>query len=320
METFSFNQEVPGVPEKSRVKRPDDIAKPGRRNFLKGLLGVGALAAVAGQPILELVEETTRPEQLEEELRQYEKRLQDEYGVGLDFSLIPEARGSSVNLSLAERCDFAKSILEAIEVYPKSYIVSSGIKTVQGVKEVVLKKQMDPMDTTTGYFVKNGSGRLVISKEDFVNYVTADTFGWRNSERVKAIFHHEFYHQNDPNGFNRSYNEKWNRESSEKGAVPREVSFLDPFSIRKEGFTSTYGALNGGNEDRAEVSMSLFLDPVGVEKLAGKEPALFDKVEKIKKEFFNRTHGIIDETYWKLRKEGNIQAVKNYLETRDKLA
>lgn len=163
-------------------------------------------------------------------------------------------------------------------------------------------------------------GVLVISKENFENYFTVDTFGWLNSERVKAVFHHEFYHQIDPNIFNRSYNEKWNTESSERGAVPRKVSFLDPFSVRKEGFTSTYGALQGGEEDRAEIVASLFVDPVGLGKLADKEPALLDKVEKVKKEFFDRTHGIIDETYWKLRKEGNIQAVRNYLSTRDKLA
>lgn len=318
MENFSLNQQPQDISKKSKVIRPDDAQKSGRRNFLKGL-GAGLLSVVAGQPLLELAEETIKPEQIERDLLQYEKRLQNEYGIVLDFSLIPETRGSSVILSLAERCDFAKSIVEAVELYPKSYITNSGIKTIQGIKQLALQEQKDFMDTTSGYFIKNDPSRLVINKEDFVHHVTADFFGWKNSERVKAVFHHEFYHQTDTHSFDKTYNKKWDTESSQKGAIPRKVSFLDPFSVRKEGFTSTYGALQGGKEDRAEIAMSLFVDPVGLENVASKEPALFDKVEKIKKEFFDRTHGIVDETYWKLRREGNIQAVRNYLLTRDAL-
>lgn len=296
-----------------KIGKSQDLENPKRRGFLKGLLGIGALAAVGGQPLKELFEETITPEQLEKELQECTEKLRSEYGIDIDFSAIPDTRGSSYPLSLAERCDFAKSISEAVELYPKSYISGSGLKTVQGVKWLALKNQKDPMATTEGYFVKNDPGRLVVNKEDIVNYFFKDKFGWGNSERTKATFHHEFYHKMDPHLHDKGYNNEWDKESLGKGAEPRRVHFLDNFAIRREGFTSAYGAVHGSSEDRAEIAAALFTDPVKLEQLATGEPALLDKVEKIKKEYFDNSKGLFDETYWKLRGENKPQAIRDYL-------
>lgn len=305
-----------GLPSKNILsEKPKDLESPRRRRFLKGLLGVGAIAAVGGQPLKELFEETVTPERLNEELETHRETLKTQYGIDIDFSDVQSSEGKSLPLSLAERLDFVKSISEAIALYPKSYIRNSGLKIIQGIKWLALKT--GSMEGVEGYFSKNDPERLVINKEDVVNYFMQDKFGWQNKERIVANFHHEFYHQSDPHLHDQKFNDDWDVESSMKGASPGGI--VDVSSSRKKGFVSSYGYQAGGKEDRATIAAVLFTDPEKLERLAKDEPSLLNKVEKIKQEYLERSEGVIDETYWKLRKAGETQAAQEYLSLRDKM-
>jgi hypothetical protein len=320
-ERFSqkHHQEAPDENPQSSVGESKDLESPNRRNFLKVLLAAGALAVVGSHPLKEIVEETVTPERLEKEFGEYVEKLKSEYSVEIDFNAIPDTRGSSSLLSLAERRDFARDIYEAVQLYPKSYVATSGLKTVQGVKHLALKEAKDPLMSTRGYFAKVDPGRIVLSEKNLIDYPLAEKFGWGSSELLKAVFHHEFYHQCDSHIHDATYNHAWKSANMRDGANSDSISLGEIFGMRKEGFASAYGALGGPAEDRAEIASVLFTDPVAFESWAAQEKALRDKEEVIKKEYFEYSGGILDETYWKLRKEGDMQAVTNYLALRESM-
>ncbi len=305
----------------AEANNEDELTQPesvGRRNFLRGVFAAGVVAAVGGQPIRELFEETLTPEQTEKELTECLEKLKSEYGVEIDFSELKDADKKIEHLSLAEQRDFAESMLGALEVYPKSYVHGSGLTTIKTGKHLRIESDNSKTSKTEAYFSSKYPERVLISKESFEGYLT-DKFGWDNDRRMKSTFHHEFYHQNDPHVHDRAFNHGWTMEEATKGADPH-FHTQDVFSIRREGFASTYGALGGAAEDRAEVAAALLLDPEAFERIALDEPALVDKIQKIKKEFFDRSHGIMDETYWKLRSGGDMKAIKEYFLLREQLS
>ena len=296
----------------------EESVDQGRRRFLKGMLGATALVAVGGQPLKELFEEEVIPEQLEKELAEYREALKEEYGIELDFNKLALSEGSSRELSLSEQRDFAEDTLGATRRYPKNYVEKAGLHLVNGVKWYEDKNSKDPLAVTNGYFKSSNHDQIVISKEHPITYVT-EKFGWDNDSTVERVFHHEFYHQSDPHIHDQEFNAGWAEESKLQGADFRGVTAADVFSMRREGFPSAY-ARSKPSEDRAEVAALLLTDPSKAEALAAKEPALKEKIDEIKKEYYDRSRGVMDETYWKLLGEGDLQKVKEYCELRELLA
>ena len=324
MEGFEPNDVDPAeeghdLPDQAIQETQTESVDRGRRNFLKGMLGVTALLAVGGQPLAELLREEVLPEDLERELDAHREKLKGEYGLELDFDPITSANESSKELSLAERTDFAKDIYDGAQRYPKSYFNNIGLKAVQGVKWYDNKKGDDPLVVLGGFYRGADPEKVVINKESPMGYVVRDKFGWGNDASVKYIFHHEAYHKSDEHiSHADSFNANWRQESAKLGA-PMTPDVRDVFSIRKPGFATSYGDLMPW-EDRAEIAALLLTDPARAESLAKEEPVLALKIKEIKEEYKRHSGGMMDETYWKLLAEGGVSSVKEYFALRKKLA
>lgn len=311
-------EEEQTLPDYSAQESQTESVDHGRRNFLKGMIGTAALAAVGGQPLAELFREEVLPEDLERELSMHREKLKSEYGLDVDFDPITSADESSRELSLAERTDFTKDIYDGAQRYPKSYFNNIGLKAVQGVKWYD-KKGDDPLFILGGFYRRSDPEKVVINKESPMGAVIRDKFGWGNDATVKYILHHEAYHKSDEHiSRGDSFNENWRQESAKLGA-PMTPDVRDVFNIRKPGFATSYGDLRPW-EDRAEIAALLLTDPTRAEILAKEEPVLALKIKEVKEEYKRHSGGMMDETYWKLLAEGGIASVKEYFALREKLA
>lgn len=288
----------------------------GRRQFLKKAASLAVVSAVGGQPLLEVVREVVSPEQLEGELQEYKDALKKEYGVSLNFDVIENEQEKSLELSLAEKNDFAHSVLQALRMYPHEYVACSKLAEIRGVKWYENDSIEKPMLTTIGgYFEPSNPTCLVINKEHPFLYMMRDMYGWRNDFATQAVFHHEFYHQFDEHSADEVFNEEWLQFSTELGA-----KFLGPeeqnkIAFEKKGFATAYGS-SSPVEDRAEIAAGLLTNLRKLVRRAENDPALKMKMERIKKEFLKKSNGLMDDVYWELAMRGNVFETQKYFEVK----
>mgnify|MGYP001564941999 CR=1 FL=1 len=312
--------------ERPNEEDAESLESPRRRDFLKRGVG-GALAAVAGgaflgHPLKEVIEEKIRPEGIQEELDECLRQLQEIAGLEVDFNKIEDFEKinkiTSKELSLVERRDAVRVIVKCLQVYPTSYIKALHLDRIKLVKEYI---EGEPGFAVVGGLVtKDDLHSLTISKEPAFSEVLMfkGLLGWLSDATVEGTFHHELYHIADEHrAYRNSFNEAWKKESVENGSL----SYFDVTGLEAppengiKGFASLYGR-SSPSEDRAEIAKHLFVDP---DPFPEDDKALLKKVEKIKEEYFHRSQGVMDEGYWNVMRQHDIEATKQYVAAREKI-
>lgn len=299
------------APKLEKDKKP----KISRRKFLGGI-ATAAGAYVVGQPTLETLEEIAIPETLKKEIEKLQKKLETQFAIQINFSPIEEEYVSNEELSLVEKRDALMGCIEALELYPLAYIRSTKLRKIRLIKKYE-EPSPSPTATTAGFVQLEDQGTMNISKEPLwyeAAYYDPESynFGWTNKGRLKAVFHHEFYHVSDPHLDDDAFNDLWKESNKESGGDPY---FEEKSRETLRGFASGYSAA-GPVEDRAEIARCLFTDQSA---LAKPDRALVLKIEFIKKQFYERSNGLMDEFYWKLIKEEDAEEIKKYIEMRERL-
>ncbi len=286
----------------------------GRRSALRKLLGLGVAAVTLGHPAKELLEETVLSESTEGELSSYLEKLKTEFGVEVDFSGdLKDPEMSVRTLSLAEKRDLLETLYSAFRLYPREYVENVGLKTVRGVKWLALRGSglQQYVRSSRGYVQRSDNTTVNINKEPTTGFLV-DAFGWTNRHTVERVFHHEFYHASDVHRADIAFNKDWGDEARR---LQGEEGGRDLFSGRKEGHATAYGGTSP-KEDRAEIASMLMTEYRELLELAKHEPALANKIQKIKKEFAARSAGLMDDTYWDLLHNGSAQLAQEYFRIR----
>lgn len=300
--------------EKEGAEEKNEKVDLGRRRALDALFGLGFTALTAGHPVKELFEETALAESTERELANYLDRLKSEFGVEVDFTEVSgnDAEVSSRELSLAEKKDIAANIYAAVALYPREYIERVGLKRIRGVKWMDIPRlEWYQRLLVRGYVDRAHKETVHLNKETLIPF--GDFFGWTNSDRMRYATHHELYHVADEHIGDEEFNAKWTLDAHEHGVEPPGQGKY--FGLRGKGYPSAY-ASSAPHEDRAEVAAMLLTSYARTLRWCKEDPALLDKVSKIKEEFRARSGGFIDDTYWDLLRSGDTKAIQQYFNVR----
>jgi hypothetical protein len=296
-------------------KASESLPDPGRRKFLK-IMGAGAAyAAINTIPEMkEFAEEATSPEEIRKETERLKSEVEQRYAVSVHFDAIDNDTESGSGLSLIEQRNALRELEKSFSFYPKEYIKNTALKNIHVVNNYTRKG----VPFTAG--ITNESqhpGRMLLNREHLFSKITFEEFF---DSGMPETFHHELYHLSDEHDEHRrsletrSFNTEWKKEHTQHGGD----SYSPGVPFGGKGFPNSY-ARTSPTEQRAVIAELLMSDYNGLVEKSQEDPALANAVQKIKEEFFQKSSGIMDETYWNLVQTGDTDSIRQYIAAKEAL-
>ncbi|OGJ63226.1 hypothetical protein A3A67_02855 [Candidatus Peribacteria bacterium RIFCSPLOWO2_01_FULL_51_18] len=232
---------------------------------------------------------------VEQNIQNLESYL-NERGVPFQVRLDPSIPEGS-RVKMREIAMVLPQLLQAVGTYPASYL-KKGLRTLYILGNLQMKKLENPVG-----FYDSDRGIIVMSPLQ------------HDGESVaRMIFHHEYFHFSDDTDISGPRGSlDWRHRFHGDGMLPdgenvygkfqkkvitRDIAWTSELS--SAGFARPYGRLNP-KEDRATIAEAL-LDPLTFPDFRKKtegDPLLREKVAAIKRTYFVRSSGRMDEQFWK---------------------